>query len=224
MVRRPATNDAPAVRTGILCRMTPERPRRTQQERTAATRAALIAAARLLFSEHGYAATVTEDVVRAANVTRGALYHHFKDKRDLFEAVFVEVELELDASVRDQAQAAGDAWRGFLAGCRAYFEIVVRPDVSRIVLHDGPSVLGWERWREIDQQYSIKSVQTALDGLMALGLIKRRPSGPLATLLVGALNEAGLYIAHAQDHAAAKAALAGAFEALVVGLRAPAAA
>ena len=182
-------------------------------------RRTLTQVARTLFAERGYVATGTEDVVRAANVTRGALYHHFRDKRELFEAVFIEVEGELDRAVRERAVRETDAWAAFVAACSGYFDLATQDDVAQIVLHDGPSVLGWERWRELDMQYSIRSVQFGLDTLIALGQIERQETAPLATLLVGALNEAGLVIAHSPDRAAAKAELLGSFERLIGGLR-----
>src|SRR3954468_20577204 len=128
---------------------------RTQAERSAATRAAMIAAARELFAERGYAAVGTEEIVRAAGVTRGALYHHFGGKRDLLEAVYVQIEGEVTQRIAEGALAgaATDPLGAMRAGAEAFLEHCTDHEVQQVVLHDAPAVLGWERWREIANEH-----------------------------------------------------------------------
>lgn len=126
-------------------------PRRTQQERTAATRRTLLDAARHLFGAEGYAAVGTERVAREAGMTRGALYHQFADKTELFAAVLEEVEADIAARMAAAAGGLDPADTGALlvAGAGVFLDACTEADIQRIVLLDGPSVLGWERWREI---------------------------------------------------------------------------
>src|SRR5688572_15051877 len=115
-----------------------------------ATRAELIRAARALFAERGYAGVGTEEIVAGAAVTRGALYHHFSDKRDLFRAVHEELEQELVASIGDRIAGIEDPWELIVTGVRAFLDACTDPALRRIALLDAPAVLGWEEWREID--------------------------------------------------------------------------
>lgn len=175
-----------------------------KQEQSEATKAALIEVARRLFAGKGYADTSTEEIVHGAGVTRGALYHHFRDKEDLFEATFEQVEMEftqrlIQASAR--GAAGGDQWQGLLAGVSAFLDECSDPEIQQIVLLDAPSVLGWQRWREIEAKYGFGLVKTALQGAMDSGLIAGQPVDPLAHMLLGALNEAGMLVARAGDDA-----------------------
>ncbi len=126
-----------------------------QVENSAATRAALIKIARKLFADRGYADTATEEVVRRARVTRGALYHHFKDKQDLFKAVLLEEEKRLAAATTAVAARQSDPWRALAAGCDAFLSECLNPAVQRIVLIDAPAVLGWEAYRQIDADHFV---------------------------------------------------------------------
>lgn len=166
--------------------------RRTQRERSDLTRAALVAAARSLFAASGYHATPAEEVVRHADVTSGALYHHFADKRGLFRAAFDAVELTLAERVRTAALAGSDSWERLELGVGEYLHACSEPDVRQIVLVDGPSVLGWEEWREADARHHLRPLAAALASAMRAGLMERRPPLPLARVLLGALTEAGL--------------------------------
>jgi AcrR family transcriptional regulator len=175
-----------------------------KQEQSEATKAALISVARGLFAEKGYADTSTEEIVQGAGVTRGALYHHFRDKEDLFEATFEQVETEVTQRLMlasAQGATGGDQWQGLLAGVRAFLEECRVPEVQQIVLLDAPSVLGWQRWREIEAKYGFGLVKTALQGAMDSGLIARQPVDPLAHMLLGALTEAGMMTARARNDA-----------------------
>lgn len=159
----------------------------------------LVAVARQLFSQRGYAAVSTEEVVRTAQVTRGALYHHFAGKRELFLAVFEDAQREIAARIEAAALAASDSWTGLLAGCRAFLEVSLDPGLQRIVMLDAPAVLGWEMWRQVDAVHGLSSLKAGLTDLIEAGLITPQPVDALAHLLSGAMNEAALWIAQAPD-------------------------
>lgn len=169
-------------------------PRRTQHDRSHATRSALTAAARELFSELGFHGTPAEAVVRRAGVTSGALYHHFRDKTDLFRAAFEAVEVSLALRVAAEARLGRDAWDRLERGVAEYLQACREPEVRRIVLQDGPSVLGWEQWHAIDAAYHLRPLAASLASAMRAGMLERRPPEPLARVLIGALTEAGLMV------------------------------
>ena len=171
--------------------------RRTQAERSATTRAALLSAARQLFAEHGYAATGREQIAELAGVSRGALYHHFGSKERLFRAVVEELERELGEKVMIAASNAADAAEELRLGCMAFLDACLDPAVRRVVLIEAPVVLGWEVWREIDSQHGLLLVTAALEAVMASGQMTRVAVEPLAHMLLGALNEAAMLVAHA---------------------------
>lgn len=182
------------------------------------TRDALLTAARALFGEQGYAATSTEEIVERAGVTKGALYHHFTDKEQLFRAVFEQVQRE----VSDRAVARfnePDSWQALLAGCRLWVEAHGDAAVRQIVLIDSRGVLGWSVAREIETRFSTVALRGALRKAMNAGVIERRPLRPLSLMLIGALSEACLYVAQADDADAARAECAGVIEVLLSGLR-----
>jgi len=196
---------------------------RTQAERTAATRAALVAAARTLFAEHGYADVGTERIAQAAGVTRGALYHQFADKAELFAAVMEAVEADVTARLITAVDAVADQGpMGLLAaGADAWLDGCMDPEVRRIALLDGPAVLGYARWREIGMRQGLGLVSALLTELMDGGVIARQPIDPLARVLIGALDEAALYVAMADDPAAARAEISPVLRRLVTTLAAP---
>ena len=174
--------------------------------RSEATRRQLVSAARALFGANGYAGVGTEEIVRAAGVTRGALYHQFRDKADLFAAVAEEVEAEIaDRIAAGAAEAAADDPVGALRiGAQLFLDACAEPEVERIILLDAPAVLGWEAWRDLAGRYGLGLVQVALQTAMDAGAIVAQPVVPLAHVLVGALDECALYIAGAEDPAAAR--------------------
>jgi AcrR family transcriptional regulator len=192
--------------------------RRTQRERSDTTRAALIAAGRRLFADHGFGAVGTEAIVRAAGVTRGALYHQFADKSELFAAVYEQVEQELIERIGLLLADVADPWEGMLAGVDAWLEAASDRDVQRIALIEAPVVLGWERWRAAGQANGIGIVEAALHAAIAAGRIAERPVRPFAHVLIGALDEAALYVARADDQEAARAEMRSALHALVAPL------
>jgi len=181
--------------------------------RSEATRRRLVTAARALFGARGYAGVGTEEIVRAAGVTRGALYHQFRDKADLFAAVAEEVEAEIAEQIAAGAVgAAADPVGALRVGARLFLDACAEPEVERIILLDAPAVLGWEAWRDMAGRYGLGLVQFALQSAMDTGAIVPQPVVPLAHVLIGALDECALYIAGAEDPAAAREQCAAIFD------------
>jgi len=180
---------------------------KTQAERSQSTRAALVAAARGLFAERGYAAVGTEEIVRAAGVTRGALYHHFDGKEGLLAAVYEQIEAEVAAELAAAEQAAPDrsALETLAAGADMFLDHCLEPEVQRIVLLDAPAVLGWERWREIGARYGLGLIEGILRAGIEAGEIREQPIEPLSHALLGALDELAMLVARADDPPAARA-------------------
>jgi AcrR family transcriptional regulator len=178
-----------------------------------------MSAGRELFAERGYGAVGTEEIVRAAGVTRGALYHHFRGKEDLFRAVFEEVERELTEEIAGIAASASDPYQALHAGAQAFLDACLDPAVQRITLLDAPSVLGWEAWREVGSRYGLGLVQAALQAAMDAGLIARQPLAPLAHVVLGALDEAAMVVARAEDRRAAREEVGAVVDRLVESLR-----
>ena len=172
---------------------------KTQGERSEATIGELVAAAGALFRAHGYAATSIEDIVERAGVTRGALYHHFAAKQDVFRAVVEEAEQQLVASLARAVGAGRDAWERLCAGCHAFLEACLDPGFQRVVLLDAPAVLGWAAWREVESRYGLGLVRQGIEAAMAEGHLTARSAETLAHLLLAALNEGALLIAGADD-------------------------
>ena len=192
---------------------------RTQRERSEATRSALMSAARELFAERGYADVGTEEIVKAAGLTRGALYHHFGGKCELFEAVYEEIEREVSERIAADALSGADPVDALRAGARAFLEHCLEPEVQRIVLLDAPSVLGWERWREIGARYGLGLIEATLQAAMDAGEISPAPVKPLAHVLLGALDEAAMAVARAEDPAAASDEMETVLGGMLDGLR-----
>lgn len=166
-----------------------------QAARSASTRAKLIRAARPLFARHGYAAVGTEQIVRRAGVTRGALYHQFPSKKDLFLAVYEQVEQELTGRIAALLGNAPSPFEAMRAGSRAFLEACRMPEVQQIVLIDGPSVLGWKRWREIAQDHGLGLIEAVIGAAVQAGeIVPGVAVKPLAHLLMGALDEAALLV------------------------------
>jgi AcrR family transcriptional regulator len=176
--------------------------RRTQAERSAETRESLIAAARPLFAAHGFADVALETIVRAAGVTRGALYHHFPDKTELFAAVFEEVEGEVAARMGEAIASANttDPVEVMRLGARFWLDACADPEIQRIVLVDAPAVLGWTRWTEIGNRYNTGLVRDLLTSAIQSGRIPPQPVEATALTMLGAMREVTLYVALAQDH------------------------
>jgi AcrR family transcriptional regulator len=189
-------------------------------ERSDATRSALIAAARELFAEQGYATVATEEIVRAAGVTRGALYHHFSGKKDLFRAVYEGVERQLVERIAEGAMSsAHDPLSALRAGAQAFLDACEDRAVQRIALVDAPSVLGWEQWRAIGMEYGFGLVEGSLRAAMDAGLIEPQPVRPLAHLLLGAIDEGGMLVARADDDGRTRREVGASVERFLEALR-----
>ena len=175
-----------------------------REEYTEATRRALLDSATELFETKGYAATSIEDVVRGARVTRGALYHHFRSKQELFEAVYDEQERGVLDRVGASLGTRPDPWSQALAGVDVFLDACTEPRYRRIVLEEGPAALGWHRWRELAEEHSMGLLRTMLDLLMDAGDIRRQPVELPARVLFSALVETGLAMAAADDPRSAR--------------------
>jgi AcrR family transcriptional regulator len=195
--------------------------RSRKAEQSEATRAELVQVARELFAERGYAGVGTEEIVQRAKVTRGALYHHFRDKKDLFRAVHEQLEAEMAQRIGAQLAGEGgaDPIELLATGARTFLDHTTGP-LARITLVDAPSVLGWVEWRAIDEKYGMGLVIAGLEGAIAAGAIREQPVKPLAHLLLAALGEAGMLIANAEDPKATRAEVEPPLLALLDGLRA----
>ena len=183
------------------------------------TRDALIAAARRLFAEKGFHGTSTPEIVALAGVTRGALQHYFARKEDLFLAVFQQVEQDMiAASQSDQSSLPGARWASLKANLSEFLEAAARPEVQRIILIDGPAVLGWAKWRELEAHYGLGVIVKAVEDGLAAGHIRPQPPGPLAHMILAVIDEAALIVANAQDPDAARLDANGALQTLLSAL------
>jgi AcrR family transcriptional regulator len=194
--------------------------RRSQAERTAATRATLVAAARKLFATKGFAEVSTQSIVETAGVTRGALYHQFADKTELFAAVYEEVEAELVTQIAAEIveAAPSDQLEAMKVGAHLFLDLCAAPAVHRIVLVDAPSVLGWERWRAVGAKYGLGVIEAMLGQAVAEGVIPDQPLRPTAHILLGALDEAALYVARSEDPARAKEDMHAVCDRIIAGI------
>lgn len=190
-----------------------------QAERRAATTEAILTAARHLFGARGFAATTVDDIAEQAEVAKGAVYHHFKTKEALFEAVFDQVSRDLVQEIDRAVRSEKDVLAMMVAGTQHYFAATATGATGQVILRDGPAVLGWEKWREIDAQHFGGKIPRALAAAMEAGLIARQPVEPLARLLLGAVTEAAVACAGRADIARAGAEYARAFKSLVEALR-----
>lgn len=192
----------------------------TQADRSATTQAAIVKAARRLFGNDGFQKTTMDDIATAARVAKGAVYHHFKTKEAVFEAVFDQASRDLVAEIDQVSRAENDILQAMSAGTRHYLAACAKGSTGRIILRDGPAVLGWERWREIDAQHFGGKIPRALTAAMERGLIATQPVEPLARLLLGAMTEAAVACAGAANIKEAAANYAKAFSSLLEALRA----
>jgi AcrR family transcriptional regulator len=173
-------------------------------ERGAATRERLIRAARLLFGERGYDATSIQLVLSRAGVARGALYHHFDSKEALFDAVLEEIVAEVAEQAADAARAAGtDPVANLRAASNTWLEVALDTDIQRITLLDAPAVVGWKRWRELDEQHTLGGLKQTLQRIADDGRLPPESVDVLAHMILAAVAEAALLIARADDPRAA---------------------
>jgi AcrR family transcriptional regulator len=190
-----------------------------QAERRAATTEAILKAGRRLFGERGFVATTIDDIAEAAQVAKGAVYHHFATKEAVFEAVFDAVSRDLVAEIDRAVRTEKDVLAAMVAGTQHYFAACAKGPTCQIILRDGPAVLGWEHWREIDAQHFGGKFPRALAAAMDAGLIARQPIEPIARLLLGAVTEAAVACAGRSDVLKAGAEYSRAFKSLIEALR-----
>lgn len=192
-----------------------------REEYAEATRQALVDAAGDLFAERGYAGTSIEDIARGARVTRGALYHHFAGKQEVFVAVFEDLEARMVGAlpVFDGAQDPEAVWEQVVGAFDAALDLCLDPRFQRIGLIEGPAVLGWQRWRELAERYDLGLIRDALTALTAAGLIRPQPVELLARVLFAALSEAALTIAASDDPPRTRAEAGALLRTLLEGLR-----
>ena len=195
--------------------------RRTQAERAADTREALIAAARPLFASPGFGDVSLESIVRDAGVTRGALDHHFADKTELFAAVLEQVEEQMAARMAEAIAASGetDPIEIMRLGANFWLDACADPEVRRIAVTDAPAVLGWERWSEMGERYNIGLVTGLIDEAIQAGAIPRQPVEATALAMLGALREATLYVSRADDRRRARQDAGAVIDRLIGSLR-----
>ncbi|MFC4595649.1 TetR/AcrR family transcriptional regulator [Sphingobium tyrosinilyticum] len=192
----------------------------TQRARAEETRTVLLQTGRRMFGEIGFHGSGTVALVKQAKVTSGALYHHFPDKKALFEAVFLDVLIELQGAAEAEARNKLTRWDRILSAFDNYLSMVESSrEFQQIVLIEGPAVLGWVHWRDLVSKHVTARITKTLHLLMEDGAIEEQPAEPIANLLQGALNEAALSIAHAPNPHRAKTDVSSAFKRMLAGLR-----
>jgi len=179
-----------------------------------ATREALIDAATDLFVERGFSGTALADVAASAQVTRGAVYHHFTDKRALFEAVLERFELQAVARIREGASTGTDPWDAAMRGLAAFLEQCCDPVYGRLVWQEGPIALGWQRWRECEMQYGYGLTEEFVSALIQHGILTPTPLTTATRLVFALIGETGLALAEVSD-VAAKQTLRKEYEAVI---------
>lgn len=195
---------------------------RTNAQWSAATVEGLIRLARREFSQRGYAGTSVDRIAAEATLTKGAVYYHFGSKEGLFEAVLRHVQRDLVARIDAHADQHGDPVDGVRAGCEVFLELATDDELRQIVLADGPTVLGWRKWRAIDAEYGLGSLKSGLEACREAGAIRadKAQLHVLAHLLSGALNEAVFLIAESSNRARATEEAKRAVSVLLSGLTA----
>ncbi|WP_041373633.1 TetR/AcrR family transcriptional regulator [Phenylobacterium zucineum] len=193
-----------------------------RHDRGNATRARLIAEARALFASKGYAAVSTQEILEAAGVTRGALYHHFTDKQALFDAVLETVCAEVSGRLMAETVGATSYLDGLIKGCEAQLRVCADPEILQIYLIDAAAVVGWRRWWEIDMRYAMGDLRVGIEAACdERGVTDRNQRDAMLTLLSGALNQAALTIADSTDPAGCAEALIPTVRRMIEGLFVP---
>ncbi len=175
------------------------RPADKRLEKGQETRRVIVDTATRLFAERGYASVSVETVLAACHISRGALYHHFASKEALLEAAFEAVEVDVTAKVLAAASNVGHAALAVEAGCEAFLDLTLDPAVRQIMLTDAPSVLGWDKWREIDERHAFGLMKAALEPAAAAAGIPAALVDGFAHMLLASLSEISLLIAEADD-------------------------
>lgn len=191
----------------------------TQEERKEATRRAIIKAATGLFGRRGFDATTIDDIAKVAKVAKGAVYHHFESKRAVFESVLDAVSAEVARKVQADVGNDDDVLRAIVNGTQTFFRLCAVRETCRILLQDGPAVLGWSDWRTADAHHFGGMVKLGLSAAMEQGLIRRQPVEALSQLLLGGLQAAAIDCAAQDDFERAAVAYVSVFESLIDGLK-----
>jgi AcrR family transcriptional regulator len=187
---------------------------RTRDKQADATRTALMSAARRLFASRGYPEVSVDEIVQAAKVTKGALYHHFRDKEELFKAVFVSIGEEIRQRLISAAARPRDGTARLRAACHEYLDACIDDEVGRIVVLDSPAVLGWETWCKLSREFGLGLFMEQLHAIQG-----RDPSTEkTAQVLLGALNVAGRVIAQAEDRRQARKEVGDTIDRLLAGV------
>jgi AcrR family transcriptional regulator len=189
-------------------------------EQSQATRRKLLTVARRLFATRGYADTSIEEIARRAKVTKGALYHHFDSKQEVFRAVYEDLQRDFARQIIEAAAQEPRVEKHLEVGCEVFLDACLDRAAQRIALLDGPSVLPWEVWHRIDEENSLGLMRSALRSGMEEGYFDKQPVDPLAQVLLGALNESALAIARADDKVKAREQMGKSVARLIAGLRA----
>ena len=169
---------------------------RKSKAETTETIRKLIDIARNHFNANGYADAALESIVHEANLTRGAVYHHFRSKKELFRIVLEDVQREVAEKVELEASTSEDVWQQLYLGCRAFIMAAVEEQTRRIMLIDGPAILGWDVWREMDKNHSMRLLREQLRSMQSLGYFPMAPLDPLTHFISGGLNEIALWLAN----------------------------
>jgi AcrR family transcriptional regulator len=191
----------------------------TQEERREATRNAVLVAAQMRFGSFGYSRVTVDEIAADAKVAKGAIYHHFPTKADLFEAVLQIAASKILSEVQATVMQQSNILTAMFAGNRAFFASCANPQFAQIFLKDGPAVLGWHRWREIDASLFGGMVRDGLFAAMELGIIVKRPINPLVHLILGAVTEAAIDCANSENFAETAEIYLEGLEAILNGLR-----
>jgi len=190
-----------------------------RQEYSASTKRALVDVATELFTEQGYAGTSLDAIVAGARVTKGALYHHFSGKQALFEAVFVRVEDDASGSIRRAVRDTKDPWDKAMAGLRAFLDVLQRPEYRRLVIQEGPAVIGYERYREQEERSTYGIVQEIVSSVLASYELEKSMVDTFSRVFFGAMSAAGSAVSSADDTAKASAEVEAAIAFILAGLR-----
>lgn len=189
------------------------------KEETDRTIQQLITIATQLFSEKGYAAVSLEEIVEEANLTRGAVYHHFKNKKGLFLAVFEYAQEQIAQEINKVDEDSEDLWEQLIEGSRIFIDATSKESIFRIVLIDGPAVLGWQTFREIDQENSMNLLQEQIEFMQERKELKKVPVAALTHILSGAINEASLWVAEQKNREEALKEAMVAIEGMLEGFK-----
>jgi len=190
-----------------------------REEYAETTRHAIVQAAVERFAAGGFARTTIDEVADAARVTKGAVYHHFQDKSELFEAAFVVMEERLLVRVDEGVQGIEDPWELMATGIDLFLAECCEADFRRIAIQEAPAALGWARWKEIEERYFLGVVTAVLDALASGGVIGAQTGDLSARLLLAAMSEAGVAVADAVSPEAARQQAAALLMQFVAGLR-----